>query len=568
MARIQTAVILAAILAVGQSAKLWSHRIRLSPPDESNRRLKTSDGQANPYSGFGMHFLQMYLGNPAQMRTLAVSTAGAFTALPCEDCVDCGPRGKNLFNFTGSKGFTVSPCSDCSQGSPCFNDRCAVGASTRDSSTWSGYEVSDYVFHGGGGDQMNSIVGTDAAEMFGFPLRFVCQTRTRGFFNNVMDGVLGLSPSPTSFLSQMHAAGKLEHPRFSLCFNDVEYSNREAGTGVVTFGGFKQSFVETEMVYAKKLEGDVYKVNIKKIHLRVGGGRSVRSDAQEKLFVVDPPVDADSSAVVDSSTPFLTFDKRFEEPFRAAWREATGQEFTHARQTLTAEELGKMPTLLIELEGDSSTLRELDPSTVPSLTNGFNVLVAVPAIHYLEHMVTGVRPYRARIHFESEKGSLLGANLMQGHTVSYEPDLNRIGFAESRQCETGGSGGGGRTGAGEGGDEADNAEAGGSTSLATSGGVIQQAAPVATTSNAGTAVSVGTDDDLFVSGEQESFEESKKDEDDLDGGSCFTASCRSFMAIAYVFIGTALAVVYRVSRPKERLGSDLLHQYSVEEAQG
>jgi hypothetical protein len=232
---------------------------------------------------------------------------------------------------------------------------------------------------------------------------------------------------------------------------------------------------------------------------------------------------------------------------------------------LVRSEIWLFLTLLLFQQGDVESPRELDPNTVPSLTNDYNVLVAVPAIHYLEHMVTGVRPYRARINFDGEKGSVLGANLMQGHTVSYEPDLNRIGFAESRRCQTGGSGGGGRTGAGSDGNEEESPEASdGSTSLTTSAGTQQQAAAAV---NTGSSISVANDDDMFVAGgESSSSEESVKD-DSLGGGGCFTAACRSFMAIGYVFIGTALAVVYRISRPKERLGADLLNQYTVEEAE-
>lgn len=312
-----------------------------------------------PYAGFGEHFLRMYFGNPAQLRTLAVSTSSAFTALPCEGCTDCGARGSNLYNSSKSSGFSLISCDKCSQGGPCFKNRCAVGKSIRDLSAWNGYEVSDFAFHGGGSDPSSAIEGTDSAKMFGFPLRFVCQTRTRGFFNNVMDGVIGLSPASTSFLTQMHLSGKLDHPRFSLCFNGVKYSGSGKGSGVLTFGGFKQAFIETEMVYAKKLDGDNYKVNIKKIHLRVGGGLSVRATDQ-LTFHINPPTGIDTSAVVDSVTRFLTFDKRFEEPFRTAWREATGQEFTEARQDLTPKELATMPTMLIELEVSFPCVQKLE----------------------------------------------------------------------------------------------------------------------------------------------------------------------------------------------------------------
>lgn len=146
---------------------------------------------------------------------------------------------------------------------------------------------------------------------------------------------------------------------------------------------------------------------------------------------------------------------------------------------------------------------------------------------------------------------------MKGHTVAYEPDLNRIGFAESRQC---------RTGRSQGGRNGDGAAVGGSsgdggTSIATSGGAPTGTAPGAANPGS-TVLAGGTDDDLFIAGEsQESAQE-----EDYEGGGCFSASCRSFMAIGYIFVGTALAVVYRVSRPKERIGMKDYHQYTMEEA--
>jgi hypothetical protein len=345
------AILTLASLVVVQCAGLRSYRMEQFPPD-SERQLQqplASDQRMNAHSGVDMHFLRMYFGNPAQLRTLVVSPSSDFTAFPCDDCVNCGSRGSNRYNSSESSGFSLISCDECSKGAPCFNNRCAAGKSIRDLSSWSGYEVSDFAFHGGGGEP-SAIIGSDSAKMFGFPLRFVCQTRTRGFFDNVLDGVIGLSPAPTSFLSQMHSAGKVEHPRFSLCFNDVEYSDSGRTPGVVTFGGYEHALLQTEMVYAKQLDRDTYKVNIKKIHLRIGGGRSVRSSHEHVIVSLDPPAGIDTSAIVDTSTPFLTFDKRFEGPFRAAWRDATGLEYPDSRVDLTQQQLESMPTLLIELE--------------------------------------------------------------------------------------------------------------------------------------------------------------------------------------------------------------------------
>jgi hypothetical protein len=199
---------------------------------------------------------------------------------------------------------------------------------------------------------------------------------------------------------------------------------------------------------------------------------------------------------------------------------------------------------LIFAQGDQKSPRELDPLTVPGLTFDNNVLVAVPAIHYMERMVTDLRPYRSCIRFEEQQGSSFGANLMHGHTVSYEPDLSRIGFAESRHCEALGKKGGGRTAARGSNMNEQNADLGTPTNV-----------PMSETSSASLApaqAAAGTDD-MFVAGEGTSEPGRATEADSIGGGGCYTATCRSFMAVGYVVVGTALAVAYRLSRPKERV---------------
>ncbi|KAI2493218.1 Xylanase inhibitor N-terminal [Fragilaria crotonensis] len=499
-----------ASLAVVRCAGLWSYQIEQFPPD-SERQLHqalASDQRMNPYSGFGVHYLRMYLGNPAQLRTLAVSPSSDFTAFPCEDCVDCGPRGSNLYNSSESSGFLLISCGECSKGASCFNNRCAVGRSSRDLSSWSGYEVSDFAFHGGG-DDPSTVIGSDSAKMFGFPMRFACQTRTRGFFNNVLDGIIGLSPAPMSFLSQMHSAGKLEHPRFSLCFNDIEFSGNT--TGVVTFGGYEHALLQTEMVYAKQLGRNMYKVNIKKIHLRVGGGRSVRSSKEHVIISFNPPSGVDTSVVVDASTPFLTFDKRFEGPFRAAWRDATGRDYTDNRVDLTPQQLASMPTLLIELEVSA------------------NIALAFVLKHSR------------------------GRRLVQRNAWAHR--LIRTGLIPHRLCRIqtlrgAWKDGGARTADGRSSIQ-ENAELGMPTSVHMSGR-SSALSPAPAPSAAGT-------DDVFVArvGSSEPGGAPKANSSGGGGGGgggggCYNATCRSFMAVGYVVIGTALAVAYRLSRPKER----------------
>jgi hypothetical protein len=183
--------------------------------------------------------------------------------------------------------------------------------------------------------------------------------------------------------------------------------------------------------------------------------------------------------------------------------------------------------------------------TVAGLTIDYNVLVAVPAVHYMDRVVTGVRQYRSSIRFEAQQGSSFGANVMHGHTVSYEPDLSRIGFAESRHCEVLGKDGGARTADGRSSIQ-ENAELGMPTSAHMSGR-SSALSPAPAPSAAGT-------DDVFVAGvgSSEPGGAPKANSSGGGGGGCYNATCRSFMSVGYVVIGTALAVAYRLSRPKER----------------
>ena len=272
-----------------------------------------------------------------------------------QECAKCGQLSSNVYNSSASSKFGVLKCSQCSQGSSCDGGRCIRKAQTQDLSSWSGYEVSDYGFHGGGADPA-TLIGTDAAVSFGFLFQFVCQQQARGYFEtSVKNGILGMSPAPTSFINQMYAAGKLIKPRFSLCFNDRSVrGNTDSNTGVVTFGGYEAAFIDTEMVYAKKLmdfdKEYSYRVNITKLHIRVGGGTTVRAKAGQAIIEIPPGRAVNTEAVLDSSVPFLTFDKRWESRFMQAWKEATGSPFSYGRIELTLSELEQMPTLLIELE--------------------------------------------------------------------------------------------------------------------------------------------------------------------------------------------------------------------------
>jgi hypothetical protein len=245
-------------------------------------------------------------------------------------------------------------CSSCTaNAATCENDRCTVSYEFRDLSSWKGYEVTDAVYIGGARLNGVSPLGTDVPLVHGFPLRFVCQTRARGYYaNRVQDGVLGISPAPTSFISQMHAAGKLPRPRVSLCFNvqSTAAAGGQTQKGVVTLGGYDAAFLTTEVVYAKNVGIDKYQVNIVRLYLRLGGGTTVMSAPGQQSLTIELPQSVDGGTDVNSGIPYLTFDERLEAPFRQAWKQVTGSEFSYVRLELTEEQILSLPTLLIEIE--------------------------------------------------------------------------------------------------------------------------------------------------------------------------------------------------------------------------
>jgi len=290
----------------------------------------------------------VYFGDPAQFFSLGVSTSTDFTTIPCEGCVDCENRPGGFYNITKSYSFTKLPCAAC-QGGDCIGERCAVGRSTPDESMWTGYEAKDYSMAGSMDDVIVDIVDTDAIRTNGFELFLVCQTTTHGYFKH-MNGILGMTTAPTSFLSQMYQAGKIDKLRFSLCFDEntsLKYNNDR---GLVRFGGYVESTLNSEMVYAKRIPGYSHRVNIKNIFLRENGGNTVLTHSNQDIATVTLPSDSDKTMILDSSVPFLSFDVRFEEEFKTTWHHLTGKHFSDSRQDLTIEQIWEMPTILIELE--------------------------------------------------------------------------------------------------------------------------------------------------------------------------------------------------------------------------
>jgi hypothetical protein len=228
------------------------------------------------------------------------------------------------------------------------------------SSRWTAYESRDYVYVGGAEQELQSIgllnpTGTDAAERYGFALVFGCQTEATGWYSTqVHDGIAGMSSAKTSFVNQMVFQDKLKYPRFTMCF--------EKGTpdGMVTLGGFNPKTLDSPMVYVQNEETEGkngFKVFVRNVYLRKGGGQSVVSDGDSlssNLVKINFDANAFNSVnrgtIIDSGLPLIVFDESIQQSFLMEWKRMVGQDFSFGKMVLTEEDVMNLPTVILQIK--------------------------------------------------------------------------------------------------------------------------------------------------------------------------------------------------------------------------
>ena len=445
-------------------------------------------------------------------------------------------------------------------------ERClARGYNLVDKSAWLAYEARDYVYVGGAEEQLAEEgvldkVGTAVPRDHGFPLVFACQTEATGWYaTQVKDGVVGFSTARTSFVNQMVFQEKLPHPRFAMCFQQkLLMGDDMRSTGVVTLGGYNPKILDAPLVFVQNtaVQGDTrYKVYVRNIYFRKGGGQSVVPDRDgqvlKKLNFDAVRFNAkNGGTILDSGVPLLILDESIQKSFLEEWKKMVGADFTFGKMILTQKDVRSFPTIIVQIrvsvffhqvclfekivvsEGPPHTSlqahdgvdKSFNPRTVPNMAGDndplhpFDALLAIPATHYLDfNPSTGT--YRAKISLDSKLGSFFGIGAMQGHAFYYDLADDRIGFAESYNCMA----------------------------------KVNQA---------------GGDDDFFImptfEGEEGTFGDqgggvpevlSPDDLVDDDGakvGGCTSATCISFVTVGYCIVVITLAVAYQKYKPRDR----------------
>lgn len=441
----------------------------------SEQRDKTL-GMSALYQGYGTHYVDLWVGTPnPQRQTVIVDTGSSITAFPCAGCHNCGYDGDakdgseqyhtdNYFDPALSSTFSKLGCDSCEAGT-CSSNECKMHMSYAEGSSWSAFEAQDFLYAGGSHQHGISIsVDPETKEViidpedeeslttkFGVPYNFGCQMSLTGLFRTQLaDGIMGMSNEPHTFWDQIYQHGKIPKKQFSLCFSrqdSIEYDGTDAGA--MTIGGTDKVLHKTPMVYARETKGGgFFTVHVRKIFLRNGGGESaalepdMKSDDMQKIDISESQLNS-HGVIIDSGTTDTYFTHDLATSFRNIWQEMTGSPYMNKPVKMTKEEIAKLPTVIIQLEGMPESYYQkvhpgetVEPQHVVGMAGEldqeqpFDVFLAIPASHYYEYD-DEKDMYTPRIYLDERSGSVLGANAMQGHDFFFNMEDKVVGIAES-----------------------------------------------------------------------------------------------------------------------------------------
>jgi len=428
---------------------------------EEDKRLRSLDGrrrlQSMPlkplqiFQGNGAYYFDLYIGSPPQRQTVLLDTGSENVAIPCQECNDCGDNHIDpLFDQYASESFRQLKCLECQHGK-CSekDDTCRVESHYIEGSSWKGIEVNDKIFNSRSGEvpiDTNSIDKDEGvSDSDGFPLTFTCMASVeREFHDQIADGIAGLGMQGGSLWRQMYDQGYIQSKQFSLCLSSHPLQNRLVGA--LTLGGIDERLgqKESDMAYMEmKNSSGQYEVQIRNIFLKKNGGQRMRDlslDARSTNTITlssEEEILNHEGVILDSGTTGTLLTPALKEALDSAWQEATGETFPTDLVSMSANDLKDWPTFVFQMKGSPSNARRrkndnLLASTYNLHDNPNDVLVALPPSQYMSlDMSTGKYFPLLKADGAYNKGTILGSNFMRQHSVLFDIENKRIGFAES-----------------------------------------------------------------------------------------------------------------------------------------
>ena len=157
------------------------------------------------------------------------------------------------------------------------------------------------------------------------------------------DGILSMDNTPGSYWYQMYTAGKIPERKFTMCYRRAPAAPSTKGNeaGSMTLGGVDTRLHKSDMVMSVlDTTTPSYKVNLRKIHLRAGGGGdsawSTNKAIPIKTLALSPNAyDEDHPILLDSGFTLTVLSKEIMEPLYDAWKELTGDTYTNFPKSMT-----------------------------------------------------------------------------------------------------------------------------------------------------------------------------------------------------------------------------------------
>eukprot|EP00588_Corethron_pennatum_P011356 CAMPEP_0194267118 /NCGR_PEP_ID=MMETSP0169-20130528/1762_1 /TAXON_ID=218684 /ORGANISM="Corethron pennatum, Strain L29A3" /LENGTH=1026 /DNA_ID=CAMNT_0039007927 /DNA_START=62 /DNA_END=3139 /DNA_ORIENTATION=- len=416
--------------------------------DEGSVEHDDASVTAPLFQGMGTHYADVWVGTPPQRKSVIVDTGSHYTAFPCVGCTKCGEEyhTDKYFDPTKSSTYKELGCGSCQRGAYCSNKQCSFSQSYTEGSSWHAIQVMDK-FYVGAIDNDPSLPYSSLA----FDFMFGCQKRETGLFiTQLADGIMGMSADTSTLVKQLYDKKRIQHNMFSLCFGRAdEYSKEGVYSGAMTIGASNDVWYTSPMVYAASTkDSGWYTVYVEAIYLREGvvnGGGSATSDKKNQkilqINIEQSSVNSGKGVIVDSGTTDTYLSSRMSRPFKEAFKNIYGKDWSSGAKVLTQDELEKMPTILFQLKAFNRDDKLLDPKSTPGLVGNVpgidsdrshanDVVVAMPPWHYMEYSSSS-KKWTPRFYLDERSGGVLGANAMMGHEILFDWEHKRVGFAES-----------------------------------------------------------------------------------------------------------------------------------------
>jgi hypothetical protein len=437
---------------------------------ETRRYLRqTGPGPHAPlYRGMGTHFIYIWVGTPPQRVSVIVDTGSHFTAFPCQGCSNCGTHTDSYYN---PKSSSTSLTQHCGGG----NQLCRFSQSYTEGSSWQAYKVSDIVWIGGERvDMLQKLPKHSVNFTFG------CQTSETGLFRTqVENGIMGLSSDPNTLPHVLHSKHLLPTRSFSLCLlatgglmsigeeeqEDEEQSEggersltedkggleeesmknkkKKRGAAIITPSSFSLSSLNLHpMKFAQLVsKSGYYTVFLESILFKMtptvarGGGDVSEGEAvYHELSEPMTKLNTGKGIIVDSGTTDSYLPSSIANSFRKLFQKLTGILPTNSAIALTPEQHRHLPTIVYRVTAAHATATSaMVSSKTTSRSNTIDI--EFPPWNYLELQRDG--RYVLRLYLTEGSGGVIGANMMIGHHVLFQPDQQRIGFAKSECRRTG-----------------------------------------------------------------------------------------------------------------------------------